>query len=443
MRQKLTLDEIGCVCLLLFFGTMGYVPILMPNYGSALTTEGNIQAVHGINHVILFAVWTGILFYLLKSHFRLRLDLLSAKAALAYSAFATFSVVWSSQRSSSFSAGVSLTVSTVFAIYLVTKYPGERLVILFSRLMLLLALGSVVLALAVPRYGIDHFAHNGAWQGVFGQKNGLGLVMSLGTGIVLSLKPSNLREKTFKYGTLFLCVAEVGLSRSREAWIACALILFTHYLFGLYERFAQSSRGVVLLMGALGTVFLGGTVAALWVDILKLFGRDATLTGRTVLWQAVLEQCKNHPWTGYGLGAFWGTGDALPIYAKTAWVPTSAHNGFLECLLELGAVGLVFLLILIFLGVGYAFKIVARKKESTSSKSWIYCFLGILLLNMVGDVTGNINSICWVLVVCGACALEESARAMVPVRSVAEINLQSARDLRFEAEVRTQRILNT
>jgi O-antigen ligase len=338
---------------------------------------------------------------------------------------------------------VSLTISTVFAIYLVTRYPGERLVILLSRVMFLLALGSAFLALALPRYGIDHFAHNGAWQGLYGQKNGLGLIMSLGSGIVLCLNPSNLIQKTFKYGTLFLCVAEVGLSRSREAWIACALILFTHYAFRFYERFAQNSRGVVLLMAGLATVFVGGAVAALWVDILKFFGRDATLTGRTVLWQAVLEQCKNHPWTGYGLGAFWGTGNAFPIYATTSWVPTSAHNGFLECLLELGALGLALLLFLMLLSLCNAFRIVASHSSFESSKPWIYCVIGILLLNMVGDVTGIINSISWMFMVCGACVLEENARqfALSPRRVLTPAASMS--DIQFATEVRTRRILNT
>jgi exopolysaccharide production protein ExoQ len=443
MRQKLKLEEIGCICLLLFFGTIGYVPILMPNTGAAATSHGQIDQVHGINHVILFLIWSGIFWYVLKSHFRLRLDLLSAKAALAYAGFAIFSVVWSSQRSSSFSAGVSLIISTVFAIYLVTKYTSEQLVGLLSKVILVLAVASAFLAVALPRYGIDHFAHTGAWQGVYGQKNGLGLVMALGTGILLAFMPYGLFQTLWRGGALLLCIGEVGLSGSREAWIACAVIIFTHFSFKLYERFALNSRGVVLLMAGVATIFVGGAVAALWVDILKLFGRDATLTGRTVLWQAVIDQCRNHPWTGYGLGAFWGTGDALPIYAKTAWVPTSAHNGFLECLLELGAIGLVLLLFLMLIGFRYAIGIVASHRTFANSKAWIYCFMGILLLNMVGDVTGNINSICWVLMVCGACALEQNARSLAPAPARAISDARIAEDLRFAAEVRTQRILNT
>jgi exopolysaccharide production protein ExoQ len=441
--RKLTLDDAGCICLLLFYGMLGYIPILMPNTGGALTTSSQSQQVHGVNHIVLFLVWAGVIFILLKSHFHLRLDWISARVAIIYSAYAISSMLWARSASGVLSAGISLIISTLFAIFLAGRYSGEQLTALMGRVIVLLALGSAFLAIGLPKYGLDHFTHSGAWQGVYGQKNGLGLVMSLGTGILLAAKPKGLRETLWLRGGLLLCIAEVGLSRSREAWIAVALMLTVHFSFKLYERFAANSRAVVLLMSSMMTLIIGGVVATLWVDILKLFGRDVTLTGRTVLWAAVLDQCRRHPLNGYGLASFWGTGDAIPIYAKTGWLPTSSHNGFLECLLELGVVGLVLLVILISLGAFFSFKIIARKKEFQSSKSWIYCFSGILLLNMVGDITGLINSICWIFLVCGACSLEEAAHEISPALSMAEVSARSARNMRFEAEVRNRRILNT
>ena len=441
MQQKLTLDEIGCICLLMFFAMLGYVPILMPT--APVATAGQSTALHGINHLILFAVWSAIFLFLLKVRFRLRLDILSAKAALAYVAFAMLSVLWSSERSSTLSASVSLAISTVFAIYLVSKYPGERLIYLLSRVMMILAIACAVFAVAVPKYGLDHLAHAGAWQGVLAQKNSLGLVMVFGTGISLSLNPVTMLQKLWKFSVLFMCIAEVGLSQSREAWVVCALVLLTHLIFMAYEKFAVNSRTVVLSIGAVAGVIAGATIAALWVYLLKLMGRDATLTGRTILWQAVLEQCRNHPWTGYGLATFWGTGDAFPVYARTAWVPTSAHNGFLECLLELGGIGLFLLVFLVFLCFRNAVRIITSKSNFDSSKAWIYCVLAITCLNMVGNVTGIINSISWMLLVCGACVLEENARSLAPAPARAVSDARLAEELRFAAEVRTQRILNT
>jgi len=392
----------------MFFCTLGYVPILMPKF--AATVSGQIETLHGINHYILFVVWTGVFALLLKSRFQLRVDLLSAKAALAYVTFAMVSVLWSSSKASTFSGGISLAVSTVFAIFLVSRFPGERLVNLLSWAIMVHALLSAFFALAVPQYGLDHAVHAGAWQGICAQKNSLGLVMVFGTGLGLSLRPVTFLQRAWKAAFLMLCIGEVALSQSREAWAVCALILFVHFGLKLYARLVIPSRGPALVVSAMGALAGGVIIFALSTTILKLLGRDVTLTGRTILWQAVLKQCRNHLVVGYGLGAFWGTGDSFPVYATTHWVPTSAHNGFLECLLELGVVGLFLLLTLIFLGAQNATRIVTSQPSFDTSRAWIYSLLSITTLNMVGDVTGIINSISWLLLVCAACGLEENSR---------------------------------
>jgi exopolysaccharide production protein ExoQ len=342
-------------------------------------------------------------------------------------------VLWSSQRASTLSAAASLAMSTIFAIYLAGRYSSRELTALLGRVVVVLALASAVFAIGAPRYGIDHFAHNGAWQGVFVQKNALGLVMCMGVGLLLGLEAEGFAERAWKFCGLLLCLADLGLSRSREAWIAAALMLLFHAAFKLYERFAQNSRAVLLLMASLAALIAAGTVAALWLDILKLLGRDATMTGRTILWPAVLEQCKQHPFLGYGMSAFWGTGAATPIYAQTGWIPTSAHNGFLECLLDLGAIGLILLLIVCLLGVWYGFRIILRSRSFSSSKPWIYCLMGILLINEIADVTGITNSICWALVVTGACVLEQTARGEVPVHSRAMTGADPFHYAQYEA----------
>jgi O-antigen ligase len=409
MRLTLTLNEFLVVCVLLFFGTLGYLPILMPNTGGALTAQGQMQQVHTINHVVLAVVWSGIFLCLLQSRWRLRLDLLSAKASLTYGAFALSSVAWSSQRASTFSSGISLFVSTIFAIYLISRFTRERLVILLSWTLYILAGASVLFAVALPQYGLDHFAHSGAWQGVYGQKNALGLVMVYGIGIALSLNPQTFVERIWKNGLLLLCIAEAGLSESREAWVAGLLVLILYASLRFYCRFAMRSRGVVLGLSFGIISFFGVLVLAAWKPLLSLLGRDPTLTGRTALWQEVLEKCAIHPLNGYGLGTFWGSADALPVYMVVHWVPTSAHNGFLECLLELGLVGLLILVFLILYAIRNTVSILISQPALDYSKAWMFLIFTIILLNMTADITGIVNSISWLLLTCSACALEQSA----------------------------------
>ncbi|MGA2456131.1 MAG: O-antigen ligase family protein [Terriglobales bacterium] len=431
MRLNLTLNEFGNVCLLLFFGTIGYVPILMPNTGGALTAQRQMDQVHDINHVILLAIWGGIFYFLLKARFRLRLDLLSAKVALVYCAVVVLGVVWSTDLQSAITTDTSAIISTIYAIFLISKFPSERLAVILSWVVLLLALGSAFFALILPQYGIDHFANTGAWQGVFGQKNSLGLVMVYGITFALVLKPRSVIQRAWKLGILFFCVAEVGLSQSREAWVACAALFLVHSFLNVYSRFAPKSRGPVMFLGFLGASAVAGIAATNWVSLLNLLGRDATLTGRTELWKAVLQECKNHLWVGYNGRGFWGTANATRVDAILRWPATSSHNGFLECLLQLGVVGLLPLLVLFSLAMSNGIKLLLSSSGFESSRLWIYSLLTITIFNMVQDTTGFFNSISWILLVGSACMLEQTAHTQAAIqdqfRSVRWTELEFAR----------------
>ncbi|MGC2499120.1 MAG: O-antigen ligase family protein, partial [Acidobacteriaceae bacterium] len=75
--------------------------------------------------------------------------------------------------------------------------------------------------------------------------------------------------------------------------------------------------------------------------------------GRTAIWAQVLGSIARHPWLGYGYDAFWHgmQGPSLTISAAVHFVVVHAHNGFLEIALELGAAGV---LLLVLTGVGAA-----------------------------------------------------------------------------------------
>jgi exopolysaccharide production protein ExoQ len=77
--------------------------------------------------------------------------------------------------------------------------------------------------------------------------------------------------------------------------------------------------------------------------VLEASGRDASLTGRTGIWQTVLSEPIN-PLLGTGYTSFW-LGERLEriwaLYPRTRLL--QAHNGYLEVYLNLGVVGLALL----------------------------------------------------------------------------------------------------
>jgi exopolysaccharide production protein ExoQ len=70
-------------------------------------------------------------------------------------------------------------------------------------------------------------------------------------------------------------------------------------------------------------------------------GRNADLTGRTTIWNAVLSMHTN-PVVGTGYETFW-LGSRRDMVGRLAGQTTEAHNGYIEIYLNLGILGLCFL----------------------------------------------------------------------------------------------------
>jgi exopolysaccharide production protein ExoQ len=76
--------------------------------------------------------------------------------------------------------------------------------------------------------------------------------------------------------------------------------------------------------------------------VLKFWNKSADLTGRSDIWELLYIEIEKHWLYGVGYGGFWlGIGSASqPILDKLYWIPYQGHNGYLDILNELGAIGL-------------------------------------------------------------------------------------------------------
>ena len=91
---------------------------------------------------------------------------------------------------------------------------------------------------------------------------------------------------------------------------------------------------VIFLIGfGVSAPFLGGSNVATFSSA---FGRKETLTGRTETWAELVPVVKRQPLLGSGFGSFWTTA------RRQFYEMSYGHNGYLDILLELGAVGLAF-----------------------------------------------------------------------------------------------------
>jgi exopolysaccharide production protein ExoQ len=77
-------------------------------------------------------------------------------------------------------------------------------------------------------------------------------------------------------------------------------------------------------------------------ELAKSVGRNPNLTGRTVIWSAVLSTHTN-PLLGTGYESFWLGPLLNEVWRKTGPGINEAHNGYLEVYLNLGLIGLILL----------------------------------------------------------------------------------------------------
>ncbi|MCZ7636122.1 MAG: O-antigen ligase family protein [Verrucomicrobia bacterium] len=143
---------------------------------------------------------------------------------------------------------------------------------------------------------------------------------------------------------------------------------------------AGLSALIVFLIGfGVAAPFLGGANVA---GFSSGFGRNETLTGRTETWEALVPVVKNQPFLGVGFGSFWTTA------RRDFYQMSHGHNGYLDILLEVGAVGLAFYVALL---LACAHKLQAALRDDYE---WASLGISFLLMALVYNVTESaLNSL--------------------------------------------------
>jgi exopolysaccharide production protein ExoQ len=138
-------------------------------------------------------------------------------------------------------------------------------------------------------------------------------------------------------------------SRGPVVWGMLALgIFYLFYKTSIRDRVLQA--GVLFIIGVGTYIYYSEnvleTIFGPLVPYLTRGNVQATenLTGRVPLWQALIEQVWQHPWLGAGFAAFWSPTHISELASTAVSGRASAHNGYLEELLNTGVVGLTILL---------------------------------------------------------------------------------------------------
>lgn len=178
--------------------------------------------------------------------------------------------------------------------------------------------------------------------------------------------------------------------------------------------------GVVAAIAAVAVFVFAPDLIFLWL------GRDATLTGRTDIWVALIENIEQRPWLGYGYGAFWAP-DSLPgnwLREALQWDAPTAHNGWLEVTIALGLVGLLFLCLDFLMTTARAILAAINTWTGLFALAFIAQFF---LFSLSESASLQQNSIVWLIYVTIAAKLTMRPKQIGPVRPVPSLSRELAR----------------
>lgn len=265
---------------------------------------------------------------------------------IAMVAVALASTLWSVEPAVTLRRSIRflLPVYTLIIAFAYVESPRRALALVHLSLTALLLLNLV--ALAIPKT----FNIVGEFTGSFNHKNTLGLIAGMallvGAGANIWLRSTLLRRLNWLYLLAWFGLLVLSASKTSFGLIVIAPTLLV--CLAVASRILRISIGVIcltlLIAIAIALTLPLATLGMTPRDLLDMIAEGITFTGRTQIWEFMLEKIEEKWVLGYGFGAFWGTGANSPNLTaryQYMWYLQSAHNGYLDIIANVGVLGLL------------------------------------------------------------------------------------------------------
>ena len=274
--------------------------------------------------------------------------LLRFSPLLALPLLAAASTLWSDAPAQSLKLGLALILTVVAAILLCRSISPRMLVLVMFLGFLPVCLATLTAVPLALSTGYPMIAF-------FGSKNELGLMAQMLFALALAITLDRERRAALRWlgiGAILLAVFLLVLSQSVTAQVCAAIIAVAFPVLLLFGRLPLAVRigSVALLVVAMGAAlpFVSSITSGIESFRGTVLNKDATLTGRTYLWDVAEQVSAERPWLGHGYSAFWRQGnlDAEALWRWGGIANKSGfnfHNAFVEIRVDLGLVGFVLL----------------------------------------------------------------------------------------------------
>jgi len=306
---------------------------------------------------------------------------------LLFFLYCAVSVLWSDYPDVAFKRWTKALGDLVMILIVLTdREPFDALKRFLTRMTYVLVPLSILFIKYYPLLGRGY----GYWQGevhftgVTLNKNTLGVICLLfGLGAVWRFLaayqdrqcPGRTRRLIVHSAVLCMVLWLFRMSNSMTS-LSCFVMASTLLVLANSRAVIRRPAVVHLLIAAMLVVPISVLFLGVSPDALKTMGRDPTFTGRTELWGVLLTLVRN-PVLGTGYESFWLGSRLEKLWSMYWWRPAEAHNGYLEVFLNLGWIGVAWLVVIIVTGYRTVYR-AWRNNVSTGSLKLALFFTGLV-----------------------------------------------------------------
>jgi exopolysaccharide production protein ExoQ len=257
------------------------------------------------------------------------------------------STLWSPVPDLSLRSALQVILTVGAALVMVRALPAAS----FLTALMCALLVATAASLADPRQQLNYGGL--AMVGIFGSKNQFGLSQALllmvSAWVFMDARKSWMVRATAVMGMLLGSALLVAARSLDSTAVAIGALACSYCAFRL-NRFAPRWRALILI-GLISLIMIVSVFLLIFgeeLDLVRqglhLFGKDTTLTGRTVLWDRAVMVMQENPFLGTGAQGFWVEGNP---YAEELWARFQPgrsgynfHNLWFESGVQFGYVGL-------------------------------------------------------------------------------------------------------
>ena len=304
-----------------------------------------------------------------------------------YFLFGAISFFWSEYPFVSFKRWNKAIGTLVMALVIMTEErPFEAIGIILRRLAFIFLPLSVVLVKYFPHLGRQYHISSGTlmFTGVATQKNGLGEIC-LVVGIyffwtlLIGRMDKNETSPRLSYAEYILVLpiwAWLFYNVDSMTSLVCFVIAAGIFIVARQPAIAREPKRLMRICFLFIVVF--GTLESTFDmkdTVIEMLGRRPDLTTRVPMWEDMMSMVKD-PMLGYGYESFW-LGPRLQ-YMREKWgMEHQAHNGYLEMYLNMGVIGVCFIIGWIVSGLRKV-----KRQLNNDYSAGVLCFCLIVVISI-------------------------------------------------------------